>query len=279
MTHTLKSLLSFRAIFVVLAVLAVLYFFFGSMNGITTAGKALQNRAENYVASGLGDEFRLDQAEAALEEARDQLGAQASRVAGLTVDCEDTQEEVEQYTTQFESASEHLRALHLATQRARPDRPTYFHAKAYTIEELNDAMQPQALVVHELNSRLSMKRELLQMRQTALGEAKKQLGNIQQRLAKLELALETSRVDAECVRLLNESVGTDVDASQLAFAEDVLKDVDRDLRQQRVALNMMSGQPGSELVNMGVDPEALVDGALALIGVQAKSGEYASSFD
>ena len=115
MTHTLKSL-SLRAIFVVLAVLAVLYFLFGSMNGITTAGKFLQNRAENYVASGLGDEFRLT-AEAALEEARGQLGAQASRVAGLTVDCEDTQEEVEQYSAQFESASEHLRALHLATQR------------------------------------------------------------------------------------------------------------------------------------------------------------------
>ena len=63
MTHTLKSLLSVRAIFVVLAVLAVLYIFFGSMNGITTAGKALQNRAESYVASGLGDEFRLDQAD------------------------------------------------------------------------------------------------------------------------------------------------------------------------------------------------------------------------
>ena len=43
-----------RAIFVVLAVLAVLYFFFGSMNGITTAGKALQNRAENYVAFWAG---------------------------------------------------------------------------------------------------------------------------------------------------------------------------------------------------------------------------------
>ena len=71
MTHTLKSLLTLRAILVVLAVLAVLYFFFGSMNGITTAGKALQNRAENYVASGLGDEFRLDQAEAALDQARD----------------------------------------------------------------------------------------------------------------------------------------------------------------------------------------------------------------
>ena len=276
MTHTLKSLFSLRAILIVLAVLAVLYFLFGSTNGITTAGKALQNRAENYVASGLGDEFRLDQAEAALEQAREQLGAQASRVAGLTVDCEDTQEEVDQYSAQFETASEHLRALHLAAQRARPDRPNYFQAKAYTNEELHDAMEPQALVVHELNSRLSMKRELLQMRQTALVEAKKQLGNIQQRLAKLEIALETSRVDAECVRLLNESVGTDVDASQLAFAEDVLKDVDRDLRQQRVALNMISDQPGSELVNMGVDPEALVDGALALIGVQAKSGEYAA---
>ena len=110
-------------------------------------------------------------------------------------------------------------------------------------------------------------------------EAKKQLASIQQRLGKLELALETSRVDAECVRLLNASVGTDVDASQLAFAEDVLKDVDRDLRQQRVALNMMSGQPGSELVHMGVDPEALVDGALALIGVQPTGAEYAANSD
>ena len=197
------------------------------------------HRARADVRSNLGDDFKLSQAEVELSKADGDIKAQQKRVAELRVSVQEQHEEIDRLQQAVQGQEQSFQTLDAAWSRTGEGTRAVAVRGQFTEPQVIQA-QLANVAAHIKKNRTSLdaRSQLMGAREQALQQAEKHLVQIQQRRNRVEVALEMSRVDFECVRLLQDSIGNDVDASSLAAAEKITNEVAHDLRVQREAANL-----------------------------------------
>lgn len=228
---------------------ALSWFVFGSSMS-SVIGTAL-DRTKLSIEQELGDEFQLDRAQREIERASEQIARQRVRVAELRVGCSELHEQI----VESRSEQEHLKDVFLGLDDAwaRSDdgrRYVAFQGKMVGGELLQEEVLRTATKLRQSSATLEMKNQLLETRKSSLKVAERHLREIDQRRQKVALALETSRVDLECVRLLQQATGHDVEISALASAEEITRSVGRELRVQREMANLETPSATLDLIEV-----------------------------
>lgn len=213
-----------------------------------SVGETMLHRTRANMTKELGEGFRLDQAEMELSKADDAIHEQRRRVAELQVGSTEYSDEIARLTSRIDRSKVAFRTLDEAWERTGSGlRPVSVRGKLTQPIEIQSELERVAATIQKDMATLENRKQVQQARSEALKQATSHLNEIQQRRERVQLALDTSRVDLECVRLLQEAVGTDVNASDLALAEGIVREVSRELKVQR------------ETANLGIKSDVLQD--------------------
>lgn len=235
-------------------------------------------RTQNDVKESLGTEFRLDQATQQLTRADQEITEQEARVAKLRVSCRELGEEVRNLTQAVKSHEREFAALDDAWQRTGDGtRAVAYRSQLTNPDTIGEALHRAALQITSYNNRLATREQVLSNQTAALEKAERMLQEIRTRRERVALAIDNSRVDLESVRLLQSAVGTDVDASALAAAEELARELSHDLQVQREIVTVQD--EGRILPSMTeVDPyEAVEEVRARLRGARPTSEPLASA--
>jgi hypothetical protein len=226
---------------------ATSWLIFGSSLG-SVIGTAM-DRTRTTIEQELGDEFQLDRAQRELERAEEQIARQRVRVAELRVGCAELEEELTEGRLRQRHLKESFRGLDDAWSRSDEGR-RYVALEGEMVggAHLHSEVVKTANTLRQQSATLDMQGQLLATRRSSLEVAERHLREIDQRRQAVALALETSRVDLECVRLLQQATGRDVEASALASAEEITRSVGRELRVQREMANLAAPNPTLDLL-------------------------------
>ena len=223
------------------------WFVFGNSIG-SVVGTAL-DRTRSTIEQELGDEFQLDRAQRELDRAQEQIARQRVRVAELRVGCEELEKDI----AAKRSEQRHLKDVFLGMDDAwsRSDdgrRYVAFQGEMVGGHALKSELMQVANKLRQTSVTLDMKSQLFETRKASLEVAERHLREIDERRQVVAMALETSRVDLECVRLLQQATGRDVEVSALASAEEITRSVGRELRVQRELANLGSAESVNSLL-------------------------------
>jgi len=192
------------------------------------------SRTRTGMGSNLSHEFRADQAELQLGAADQEIGEQEKRVAELRVHCRELAHEVEDLQAGLELANDEFVQLDQAWARTgNGARPAAFRSSLTAPEDIQTELERVALRITANTSRLEGRRNVLTNQRAALEQAESMLRDIRSRRERVALAIESSRIDLESVRLLQSATGSDVDASSLAAAEELAMELARELSIER----------------------------------------------
>ena len=192
------------------------------------------SRTRTGMGSNLSHEFRADQAELQLGAADQEIGEQEKRVAELRVHCRELTSEVEDLEAGLELANDEFVQLDQAWARTgNGARPAAYRSRLTDAEEIQTDLERVALRITANTSRLEGRRNVLTNQRTALEQAESMLRDIRGRRERVALAIESSRIDLESVRLLQSATGSDVEASSLAAAEELAMELARELSIER----------------------------------------------
>ena len=231
------------------------WFLFGSNFGSVLDTAFARTRTEMNLK--LGEDFRLDQATMELKNADQEIVEQQRRVAELRVSCDELKDEVQTLSARHKQQVKMFHALDDALSRSgNGTRPVAFRSQMVDPNALNTEIQSCSMQVKTTTQRLEVRKQLLKTRLAALDQASGFLSDIKKRRDRVQLAIETSRIDLESVRLLQQASGTDIDASALASAENLAREVSRELRIQRETTN---------LATEGRIPNSLMDTAPSMV--------------
>lgn len=261
----------FRNVIGVLVVLGLVGVFLFGDNLLSVMQTSVE-RARSAVGAELSPGFRLDQAAGALREADQEVQEQRRRVAELKVSCEDLTGEVELLDDQLTSAKGTFRRADEAYARTGGGiRTVSLGGSEFNAPEIRSELERAALQVRATQSKIDTRKRLKGLRVKAYEQAEHHMFEIQKRRDRVALAIETSRIDLESVRLLQSAVGQDVAASSLADAEVLTKQIAKELRVDR------------ELAMMGYDGRAVaayldtdLDAAVAEVRVELSGGRLAT---
>ena len=192
------------------------------------------SRTRTGMGSNLSHEFRADQAELQLGAADQEIGEQEKRVAELRVHCRELASEVEDLEAGLELANDEFVQLDQAWARTgNGARPAAYRSRLTDAEEIQTDLERVALRITANTSRLEGRRNVLTNQRAALEQAETMLRDIRSRRERVALAIESSRIDLESVRLLQSATGSDVEASSLAAAEELAMELARELSIER----------------------------------------------
>ena len=222
------------------------YFLFG--DSMISVGETVLHRTRTNMTKELGEGFRLDQAEMELSKADGAIHEQRRRVAELRVGSTEYNDEISSLSSRLDRMKVAFKSLDEAWERSGSGlRPVSVRGKLTQPVEIQSELERVAATIQKDMATLENRKQVQQARGEALRQATSHLTEIQRRRERVQLALDTSRVDLECVRLLQEAVGTDVNASELASAEGIVRQVSRELKVQR------------ETANLGITSDVLQD--------------------
>ncbi len=224
------------ALLIVATLVAAGVLFFGG--DFMSIADTVWQRTQNAAADALSLDFQLDRAQNELAKSATQIEDQKLRVAELDVACGDLEREVDKLSVQLRENKRAFIRLDDAYEAAEfGGRSTVYRGVAVEAHDIREQRELTANRVKETTRIAELKTQLLQSRLQALSQARAHLRRISTRYQEIQLAVETGRIDLECMRLLEQSVGRDVDASHLAAAETLTEEVSRQLRIHRIVLN------------------------------------------
>jgi hypothetical protein len=91
-------------------------------------------------------------------------------------------------------------------------RPVAYRSRLTPASDLENSLERVALIITASTSRLEARNAVLESQEAALETAEQMLREIRNRRERVAMAIESSRIDLESVRLLQSATGEDVDA-------------------------------------------------------------------
>jgi len=216
------------------------WFLFGSE--ATSVLETSLARTRDEVGSKLSHEFRVDQAEVQLKSADEEIARQEKRVAELRVQCRELSDEVGDLKARVDSAETQFVQLDEALARTGGGaRPVAYRSRLTPAADLENSLERVALTITASASRLEARNAVLESQQAALDTAEQMLHEIRSRRERVAMAIESSRIDLESVRLLQSANSEDVDASSLAAAEALATELAHELSVEREFMVIRDG--------------------------------------
>lgn len=192
-------------------------------------------RTTEAAHDALGQDFELDMVETQLGEQSERIAEMRTRIAGLQVSCEDLRSELEHLTEERRSSLSALRSLTAAYEATGlGERAAVLNGRTINPEVVAADLRRTTARSDLLAQSLEIKTDLLQRRESALSQARNALDQFVGRHQRLEVALESRRIDLESVRLLQEQTPEIDDGSQLDEIQERLDRVGKEIRVNRL---------------------------------------------
>jgi len=242
------------------------YLAFGS--SFTSYGKGFLSRVQSEAQEMVPLELELDRAQVALRDAESQIADNRKLHAETAVSVEDLESEIQQLDRRKEESLTGLRLLREAFDATgRGSRQVALY-RGRRVEADDVARRLRAAVVRgeALQQQLAMKQELLEARRRHLEDLEATLLAAESQRDRLQIQLETRRVELECAHLAGAASATVGTPTGLAEAKSALDRVDREVRVMKRLTGLTATEADLDWLQWESNAESVAARADRLLG-------------